>query len=522
MIRKNKKTLSIIMAVILTTGVTFTSGVSKVSAKDVNLAGGSSKAQITQQLAAALVEKKVFPQAGKFTANTVTPTYLAGFGGGPTPGPFYVTIAQDTMNQDVINKFKLWRTNFYKTYESQGKANIGYIEGHVTGGVPEWGNEKIVSASEHTGYGMIVFALMAGYLGDNGQCKKDFDSLVRLYQQLKRPNNLMAWAVPATNWDVFKNKTINYKDWEGKPQVGKPELITSATDGDFDIAYALLLAEKQWPGQGKETVGQNYIDMAKAMINKGIAKDLIDKDTFRVKLGDWHKQKGHSWYEDKFSSYLTRSSDFMIENLKAFEYYADSTNKSKFTKSINECYNILEHFYNDHNNKTGLLPDFIDKVGDDLIAPAPQAIYDALEEPFPIDAYSENSCRVPQRLSLDYIHTKDVRAEKYAKAITTFIIRKNLGSSDWFGGPEKWAKVVNGYKLDGASIGTSSGVDALQFISGFVSAAATCKGEAFANGWRYLKGVSAFKSNCNDAYFKDTLALMNMLQMSKNWWSPIQ
>src|SRR5690606_3194091 len=76
----------------------------------------------------------------------------------------------------------------------------------------------------------------------------------------------------------------------------------SATDGDLDIAYSLLLAYKQWGTSGSI----NYLTEAKRMIIKGIRTSYITKD-YRLNLGDWKNE----------TSTDTRPSDWMSAHFKA-------------------------------------------------------------------------------------------------------------------------------------------------------------------------------------------------------------
>ena len=56
----------------------------------------------------------------------------------------------------------------------------------------------------------------------------------------------------------------------------------SATDGDLDIAYSLLLAHKQWGSNG--TV--NYLKEAQDMITKGIkASNVTNNNRLNLEIG---------------------------------------------------------------------------------------------------------------------------------------------------------------------------------------------------------------------------------------------
>ena len=89
------------------------------------------------------------------------------------------------------------------------------------------GNKQCVS--EGQGYGMIITALMAGA---DPSAKNTFDGLFNFYKA--HPGNhkyLMAWAQDKNCQDIDKS---------------------SATDGDMDIAYSLLLADTAMGKQGHD------------------------------------------------------------------------------------------------------------------------------------------------------------------------------------------------------------------------------------------------------------------------------
>ncbi len=477
---------------------------------------------------------KPFPQAGKWTAYGVTPK-VAYWNGSSWESQ---DIPQADQNQAVISYFESWDSHFYKTYSSQGHSDVGYIEGHVTGTVPEWGTrdpEPVVSASEHTGYGMIIYALMDGYLKDgvnDVDCKARFDSLVRLYNLMKIDGNLMCWAIPETYWTTFsaQQKWIQGWDDNGDPieVYDYPALSSSATDGDMDIAYALLLADKQWGGNSPIS-GKTYKQLALDMINNGIYNKLINGTTNRILLGDWHSDC-ISWGDPLFTSYLTRSSDFMIDNLRAFKATASTAKQARFNNAINECYNIMEDFYLNHNSNTGLLSDFITKVGSDNSAPAPQSVYDDMDEPFPSGAYSENSCRLPFRLAQDYIHngggTTGKTTGKYLNALNAFITPKIAGSYKPVWDNSRDGYWINGSLMDWSTpggserLGTHTSYDALQFTSCFVSAGIVGSALNLGEGFAYIDNMHAYYQGTGDPYFKDTLTLLNMLLISRNWWKP--
>src|SRR6185503_14700054 len=118
-----------------------------------------------------------------------------------------------------------------------------------------WFNEatsnNTICVSEGQGYGMIITAYMAGHDPD---AKIYFDGLYQFYKAHPSIHNpyLMAW-----------NQITGCID---DPAGGND----GATDGDLDIAYALLLADKQWGSTG----AINYFSEAVNVINAIKANDM--------------------------------------------------------------------------------------------------------------------------------------------------------------------------------------------------------------------------------------------------------
>ena len=94
-------------------------------------------------------------------------------------------------------------------------------------------NYQPMTVSEAHGYGMLITAHMAGH---DPKAKAYFDGLYRYFRAHPSKINpeLMAWKQGDTGQAVVN--------------VGG---VDSATDGDMDIAYALLLADRQWGSDGE-------------------------------------------------------------------------------------------------------------------------------------------------------------------------------------------------------------------------------------------------------------------------------
>ena len=148
-------------------------------------------------------------------------------------GVILPNINQSVMDNKVLSYYYGWKNNYIRTMHDTLKYVLYTTEQRA---------DNAVTVSEAHGYGMIITALMAG--ADNDA----YDTFVRMYNYYKQhPSEitpeLMAWQQNSSGEDI-----------DG------PD---SATDGDIDIAYSLLLADKQWGSDGEI----NFLQEAKNMIN---------------------------------------------------------------------------------------------------------------------------------------------------------------------------------------------------------------------------------------------------------------
>ena len=374
-------------------------------------------------------------------------------------GTIKPTIAsQAEMNSSITEFYNFWKKEYLKK-NNESTSYDGYlIEMQGTGGT---GEEK--TTSEAHGYGMIIFALMAGYDDD---AKEYFDGMFNVFNKNRSTinNNLMSWIISR---DEDKAKNSN-----------------SATDGDLDIAYSLLLADKQWGSDGDI----NYIFEAQQMITEGIKKSLID-DLNRVRLGDWANIDGYH--------YTTRPSDWMLSHFQAFSF---ATLDDFWTTLINDTEKNITYLQDKYSPKTGLMPDFV--VGSVPKPASPNFLEDEHD-----GHYNWNACRTPWRFSLDYIHNYNTQAKEYVCKMLDWIIDKTAGD---------FTEIYNGYTLEGEEINKIEWNRTTAFTAPFVTAAMVDEKyqDFLNNGWEFLK------ENRSGAYFDRTINLMNMLIISGNWWKP--
>lgn len=333
-------------------------------------------------------------------------------------------VSQESMNMAVISNYQKWKLKYLKKSDGGEIGKGYYIDMKGTGGA---GTEA--TTSEAHGYGMIIFALMAGF---DDSAKIYFDGMVNLFDSHRSiiNHNLMSWVID--------------------PVEGNSD---GATDGDMDIAYSLILAYNQWGNNGDI----HYKTKADSIINFGIkGDDVRTNGSKRTTLGDWDN-----------SLYNTRPSDWMAGHMKA---YHALTNDGFWLEASDTIYSLIAQISTKYSSTTGLMPDFVvDKN------PAP-AEPDFLEAETDGD-YSWNACRFPWRIAVDYAHYGTSAAKEHINKMLTWL--KNASNDS----PEK---IIAGYKLDGSEIQSYSD---MAFTAPFI-ASCVCDAthQEFLNkGWNIIK-----------------------------------
>ncbi|EOO34184.1 hypothetical protein IIU_02673 [Bacillus cereus VD133] len=396
---------------------------------------------------------KPFPQHTKYTIGTIKPNY----------------IDQKKLDQQVKEFYQMWKSKYL--IKSSMKPNQYYINSNIEGMIEP---KNTVSISESHGHGMLLMVIMANT--DDFSEKIYFDGLYRFYKDHPSNNNHLLMG-----WKQIKDKNGNIVNYESSTD--NPD---SATDGDMDIAYSLLLAHYQWGSDGEI----NYLNEAKRMIKAIMLSDVNSIDLF-LKLGDWVPNDNSKYGRG------TRPSDFMIDHLKAFQ---KETSDPRWIRVIDKTYIITNQIYNLY---TGLLPDFAEKQNGHF-KPV-KGVY--LESEYD-GYYFTNACRTPWRLSLDYLLTGDNRALTLLNKLNSWIKRKTNNDPN---------KIKSGYYLDGRDLPNSS-ENHLEFISPFaVSAMVNDNNQEWLNMlWEKMISIDFNKSR----YYGNSIKLLCMVVISNNWWFP--
>jgi endo-1,4-beta-D-glucanase Y len=366
-------------------------------------------------------------------------------------------VSQAVQDQAVRDFYDAWKAEYLSQTCGAGRY---VVLTHISAGN--------LTVSEGHGYGMLLAALMAGY---DPSAQSIFDGMYAYF--LEHPtafhDHLMSW-----------NQSNTCSDADGND---------SATDGDLDIAYALLLADKQWGSCGSV----DYKTEALAVLDDIFDGEVDSTHSFTL-LGDW-VDPGTAPYNTS-----TRSSDFMVDHFLSF---AIASGDSNWIHLCNSLYSVVSSIQASSSPGVGLVPDFIVNPAT-TPAPAPANFLEGDTD----GMYSYNACRVPWRLATDYVTNGDSRAKTALDKINSWIRTKTTNDPSTIGA---------GYKLNGDAI-PGTDYSSLAFIAPFgVGAMVNSTNQTWLNDtWDYIVGTPLSA----EGYYENTLKLLSMIVMSGNWWAP--
>lgn len=297
---------------------------------------------------------------------------------------------------------------------------------------------------EGIGFGM----LLAAYAED----KATFDGLHAFYKAKRTATakNMMAWLV-----------TCDDIDDPG-----------SATDGDIDVAFSLVVASKHW--------GSAYLDSAKVIMD--IIKDNVIKtcvvdgeDVLIVGPG----YSGVAWGG-------CSEMDIMYHTPAFFRVFATVTGDQVWNQLANDTYITLNK---GAHPTTGLVPDW--QTANGTPGPGSRAGH-----------YGYDACRAPWRITLDYLWNGNAEAEAWAKKIASWANQQGA------------TNIVDGYELDGTPIG-ANGLNSA-FLGGFTVA-------AMAHSQGMVETFGTELSKLNDNYwFNLNTRVLYLFTLTGNFYDPLE
>lgn len=188
-----------------------------------------------------------------------------------------------------------------------------------------------------------------------------------------------------------------------------------ATDSDEDMAWALVMAHRQWGGRG--SLSETYLSHAQRQIDR-LWQFEVDHDRFDGMLLPGDEWRGQNVFNPSY---------FAPHQYRLFGEV--SGNRAGFARVVDRGYEIVFNSLNDAsgNRQNGLVPAWCDASG----APV---------EAFPgaMTNYQTDSARLPFRLGQDYAYHGDERARRYLSLVSAFFA--NIGAD----------QIGDGYQLSGA------------------------------------------------------------------------
>jgi len=312
---------------------------------------------------------------------------------------------------------------------------------------PENNNDTV---SEGIGYGMLIGV----YMND----KPMFDAL---------------WSYAKSHFDG--NGLMNWNINSGGGTAGSG----SATDGDEDMAWALIMAGKQWNSA-------TYTNDASTLI-RNLKAHALDGNT--LKPGDAFGGASQ-----------TNPSYFAPSYYRAF---ARVTGDSGWMAVVDQSYTILAAA----SGSNGLVPNWVNSSGTGINGPNNDS-----NGPY----FGYDACRTPWRIAMDYCETGEPRAKAYLDKIVGFDVAT---------APTAVNMLKDGYTGSGGNpSGTLGDYSAGMAFYGPAGTAAMEDGGEPDFVMRALTGLtnqtigSAMNASGVFTYFNASWGVLSLLAMSGNFW----
>jgi endo-1,4-beta-D-glucanase Y len=370
----------------------------------------------------------------------------------------------DYLNSAVEAAYAMWKNDLVTSTNAGGHRRVQRTS---TDGVDAC-RPLNSTVSEGIGYGMLI----AVYMDDQSL----FDDLW-LYEQTKLDSatQLMNWA----------------------PDGSGPNCSGPATDADEDMAFALLMASKQWGGQG--SLQQPYAQSATTQIQTIWAQEVYQ---FKWIVAGRSSSNQGGWADatQLNISYFAPSyyRAFAQADPKACAKGVDASKANPpcdgWWGAIDQSFATIGDALNGANQSNGLVPGWCnDSNGAPCTAANGQPFY-----------YQYDACRTPFRVGLDACLNGYAAAQSY------------VGKSSSFFAPIGAAQIVDGYNLDGTPMAANPGGHSAAFVGpAAVGAMSVASDQSFLNdGYALVAQDNAFVGG---EYYDSSWTVMSLLMMTGNF-----
>lgn len=366
-------------------------------------------------------------------------------------------VSADQRKSDSQYAFELWEDRYLRQIESN-QFYVSY-------------DEEDNTVSEAQGYGMLIMVMAEEHLNQDTQ--EVFDGMFHYAKAHPSDRNPSFMA-----WRQIRQADGTMKDYRIGEHTG------SATDGDMDIAYALLLANELWGSEGSIHYEQEAVEIIQALM-----ESTINQEEWTIKLGDWVTD------DDPNYGQSSRTSDWMVGHIATFY---EVTGDERWLQVLDKIVELTTDIQSQFSPETGLLPDFVWKQGDEWVPVEP----DFLERETDPD-YSYNAARVPWRFGEGYFTTQNEEIKESLERMNNWM--KDTAEND----P---SNIKAGYTLSGEPLVSYAD---MTFTAPFaISASINDEHEEWLNLlWEEMTMDLGQDETGN--YFSDTIRLLVMLSMEE-------
>jgi endo-1,4-beta-D-glucanase Y len=349
-------------------------------------------------------------------------------------------------NSDVKAAFEKWKAD---TVTGDGANGFLRVKRPKDPGL-----EANSTVSEGIAYGMLI----AVYMGDQTL----FDQLWKYEQTVLGKNGLMDWYILANGKDRGTNGG------------------GAASDADEDMAWALVMADKQWGGKG--SLSDTYLNVAKKQIEQVYNTEIQDDKL--LKPGD-----GWGGWSTANPSYFAPS---------YYRVFAKVSGNNKWNDVLQTSYEVLAKSLNSQNGNAdnGLVPAWCTSEG------SPNANV-WMDKASPTH-YQYDSCRTPFRIGLDFCQNNEPRAQSYVAKTSQFFA--GIGAK----------QIADGYELNGTPRPEFGGGQSAAFVGpaavGAMSSAtySTFLQDAYDN-------VATLNLLVGGTYYDESWTVLSLLMLSGNF-----
>jgi endo-1,4-beta-D-glucanase Y len=310
------------------------------------------------------------------------------------------------------------------------------------------------TVSEGIGYGMLI----AVYMNDQNL----FDNLWQYEQHWADSNGLMNWYILADGSGLGPNGS------------------GGATDADEDMAFALVMANLQWGGQG--TLSMTYSQYALQQIGNIWAHEILDsKLPLPGEWGGWN---------------TVNISYFAPAYYRVFATLDPGHDWAAVIQTVYDTINYAVTAANGNENN-GLVPAWCDDSHGSPCTPVDMGIANDV-------GYQYDSCRTPFRIGIDWCWNGEPRAQAYV-ALTSSLFSA-IGAQN----------IADTYAIDGTPEPQHPGGHSAAFVgTAGVGAMSAPTYSQFVND--AYAGVATRTYLAGGTYYEDSWTVMSLLMMSANF-----